>query len=45
MDKNLSKLWETVEDIGVWRAVVHGVTMNRYDLVAEQQQNFPTCLC
>ena len=28
MDKNLSKLWETVEDIGVWRAAVHGVTMN-----------------
>ena len=28
MDKNLSKLWETVEDIGVWRAVVHGVTIN-----------------
>ena len=23
---NLSKLWEIVEDRGVWRAVVHGVT-------------------
>ena len=23
---NLSKLWEMVEDRGVWHAVVHGVT-------------------
>ena len=26
MDMNLSKLWETVEDRGVWRAIVHEVT-------------------
>ena len=25
MDMNLSKLQETVEDRGAWRAVVHGV--------------------
>ena len=25
VDVNLSKLWETVKDIGVWRATVHGV--------------------
>ena len=25
VDKNLSKLWETVEDGGDWHAVVHGV--------------------
>ena len=25
MNMNLSKLWETVEDRGAWRATVHGV--------------------
>ena len=25
MDMNLSKLWETVEDRGVWYTTVHGV--------------------
>ena len=25
MDMNLSKLWETVEDKGVWRAAPHGM--------------------
>ena len=25
MDRDLSKLWETVEDRGAWRATVHGV--------------------
>ena len=24
MDMNLSKLWETVEDRGAWRAEIHG---------------------
>ena len=24
-DMNLSKLWETVEDRGVWHAAVHGI--------------------
>ena len=26
MDKNLSKLWEVVEDRGTWKATVHEVT-------------------
>ena len=26
MDRNLSKLWEIVKDIGVWHAAAHGVT-------------------
>ena len=25
MDMNLHKLWETVKDTGVWRAIVHEV--------------------
>ena len=29
MDKNLSKLWETVEDRGDWRAAVHGAAKSR----------------
>ena len=29
MDKNLRKLWETVEDRGAWRAVVHRVAKSR----------------
>ena len=28
VDKNLSKLWETVEDGGAWHAVVHGVAQS-----------------
>ena len=35
MDMNLSKLQETVEDRGAWRASAHGV---RHNLVTEQQQ-------
>ena len=26
MDMSLNKLWETVEDSGVWHAAVHGIT-------------------
>ena len=29
MDMNLSKLWETVEERGVWCAIVHGVAKNQ----------------
>ena len=36
MNMNLSKLWEIVEDRGVWCATVHGVAV-RYGLVTEQQ--------
>ena len=36
MNMNLSKLWELVEDRGVWCATVHGVAV-RYGLVTEQQ--------
>ena len=36
MDRNLSKLQETAEDRGAWRAAVHGVTESRTDSVAEQ---------
>ena len=28
IDKNLSKLWDTVEDRGAWCATVHEVTKN-----------------
>ena len=28
-DMNLSNLWEIVEDRGVWRTAVHGVTKNQ----------------
>ena len=33
---NLSKLWEIVEDRGVWCVAVHGVSVG-YDVVTEQQ--------
>ena len=29
LDMNLSKLQDTVEDRGAWRAAVHGVTKNQ----------------
>ena len=31
-DTILSKLWETVEDRGAWRATVHGVTKSQIQL-------------
>ena len=38
MDMNLSKLQETVEERGAWRAAVYGVTV-RQDLAAENNNN------
>ena len=32
IDMNLSKLQETVEDRGAWRAAVHGVTKSQTQL-------------
>ena len=32
MDMNLSKLWETVEDRGAWRAAEHGVVKRHTQL-------------
>ena len=29
MDTSLRKLWETAEDRGAWRAIVHGVAKNQ----------------
>ena len=45
MDMNLSKLWETAEDRGAWRAAVHGVTKrlsNNKILVLKSP--FPGCV-
>ena len=38
MDMNLSKLWETVEDRGVWYTTVHGLQIVGHDLVTKQKQ-------
>ena len=38
MDMSLSKVWETVEDRGVWHATVHGLQRAGHNLVTEQQQ-------
>ena len=41
MEMNLSKLQETVEDRGDWRAAVHGVTWTQswgHDSVTKQEQ-------
>ena len=35
MDMNLSKLQETVEDRGAWKAAAHGVTKSRIQLRTE----------
>ena len=32
MDMNLSRLWETVENRGTWRAVIHGVVKSQTQL-------------
>jgi len=32
MDMNLSKLWEAVEDRGVWHVAVHGVAKTQTEL-------------
>ena len=32
MDRNLSKLWEIVEDRGAWHATVHGVVKSQIQL-------------
>ena len=36
MDMSLSKVWETVEDRGVWHATVHGLQRAGHNLVTEQ---------
>ena len=44
IDMSLSKLWEIVEDTGVWHVAVHGVTESDTscpDLAIEQQQKAP----
>ena len=38
MDKNLSKLQETVEDREAWHATVHRGAKVRHDLATKQQQ-------
>ena len=37
LDMHLSKLWETVEDRGAWRAAVHGLQRVGHNLATEQQ--------
>ena len=39
MDKNLHKLWETVEDRGTWYGLVHGIPKS-WMVATEQQQPF-----
>ena len=39
MNMSLSKLWETVEDRGAWRAAVHGVAKRRAQLTMTKQQH------
>jgi len=36
VNMNLSKLWEIVEDRGIWHAAVHGVTESWTHLATEQ---------
>ena len=37
MDMNLSKLWEILEDKGVWYGTVQGLQRVRHDVVTQQQ--------
>ena len=41
-DMSLSKVWETVEERGVWHATVHGLHRAGHNLVTEQDKT--TCL-
>ena len=45
IDMNLSKLWETVEDSGAWRAAVHGSQRVSHNLATEQQQDLTFLQC
>ena len=45
MDMSLNKLWEIVKDRGAWHAVVHRVTKNQNDLVAEWQPGHNQISC
>ena len=38
VDMSLSRLWGTVKDREVWRAVDHGIARSPHDMVAEQQK-------
>ena len=44
MDMNLSKLQETVEDRGVWRAAVHGVAKS-WTRLSDCTTKYPLTLC
>ena len=39
MDMDLGKLWELVMDREAWRAVVHGVTKSRTQLINSTELN------
>ena len=41
MDMSLSNLWQMVKDGEAWRAAIHGAERVGYNLVTEQQQQWP----